>query len=57
MNDFGKLRVSSHEHELLLLLEKYPKLSRTEVIRAIEHYGPMRAAVEMELDRVSALKR
>jgi len=55
MNDL--LRVSSHEHELELLLQKYPKLARTEVVRAIDRHGPMREAVEAELERISALKR
>jgi hypothetical protein len=55
MNDL--LRVSSHEHEIALLMEKYPKLTRTEVIQVIDHRGPMRDAVESELDRLSTVKR
>ena len=51
------LRVSSYEHEIQLLLEKFPKLTRTEVIQIIDREGPMRAAVESELERLSALKR
>ena len=49
--------VSSHEHELQLLLEKYPKLTRSEVVQVIDHRGPMRAPVELELERLSTLKR
>lgn len=55
MNDI--LRVTSHEHEIRLLLEKYPKLTRTELVHVIDRLGPMRAAVETELDRISAAKR
>ena len=55
MNDL--LRVSSHEHEIQLLLEKYPKLTRTEVIHVIDDRGPMRQAVEAELEKISAAKR
>ena len=55
MND--GLHVSSYEHEIALLLEKYPKLTRSEVVYVIEQHGPMRAAVELELGRISALKR
>jgi hypothetical protein len=57
MNDIDTLRVSSHEHEIQILLGKYPKLTRTEVVQVIDHRGPMRAAVETELDRLSATKR
>ena len=55
MNDV--LRVTSHEHEIRLLLQKYPKLTRTEVVQVIDRRGPMRAAVETELDKISAAKR
>jgi hypothetical protein len=55
MND--GMWVSSHEHEIRLLLEKYPKLTRTEVIHVIDHRGPTRGAVEVELERLSAMKR
>jgi hypothetical protein len=51
------LRVSSHEHEIQLLLEKYPKLTRTEVVQMIDRHGPMRASVESELEKLSATKR
>jgi hypothetical protein len=57
MNDIDTLRVSSHEHEIQLLLDRYPKLTRTEVIQVIDHRGPMRAAVETELARLSGTKR
>jgi hypothetical protein len=57
MNDIDTLRVSSHEHEIQFLLGRYPKLSRTEVVQVIDHRGPMRAAVETELDRLSRMKR
>ena len=55
MND--GIWVSGHEHEIQLLLEKYPKVSRTEVVDVIDHRGPMRASVEAELEKLSTLKR
>ena len=51
------LRVSSHEHEIQLLLQKYPKLTRSEVVHVIDRHGPMRAAVESELEKLSDAKR
>jgi hypothetical protein len=51
------LRVSVHEHEIVALQEKYPKLTRTEVLDIIGRKGPMRAQVESELERISAIKR
>ena len=49
--------VSVHEHEIYALMEKYPKLTRTEVVDVIGRCGPTRTAVEEELARVSAGKR
>ena len=51
------LRVTLHEHDLQHLMERYPKLSRTEISDIIRRCGPMRAAVEDELEKVSRLKR
>ena len=51
------LRVSVHEHEITALQEKFPKLTRTEVLDIIGRKGPMRALVESELERISAIKR
>lgn len=51
------LRVSVHEHEIKALQERYPKLTRTEVMDIIGRTGPMRAEVESELARISAIKR
>lgn len=53
----NNLRVSVHEHEIQALQERFPKLSRTEVLDIIGRKGPMRAEVESELERVSAIKR
>jgi hypothetical protein len=55
MND--TLRVTSHEHELQLLLAKYPMLSRTELVQIIDHHGPMRETVESALEKLSSMKR
>jgi hypothetical protein len=51
------LRVTLHEHEIQSLMEQYPKLTRTEISDVVTRHGPMRAAVEMELEKVSRLKR
>ena len=53
----GDLRVSVHEHEIQALQQRFPKLTRTEVVDIIGRKGPMRAEVESELERVSATKR
>jgi len=53
----NNLRVSVHEHDIQSLLQDYPMLARTEVVDVIARHGPMRAAVEFELARLSALKR
>ena len=50
------LRVTLHEHDIQYLMEKYPKLSRTEIADLIRRCGPMRVAVEAELEKVSRLK-
>ena len=57
MNDMDALRVSSHDHEIQLLLAKYPMMTRAELMHIIDHHGPMLEAVELELTRLSALKR
>ena len=51
------LRVSVHEHEVQELLGEYPKLSRAEVMDVIARNGPIRSAVEAELEKISATKR
>ena len=51
------LRVSVHEHDIQLLMSQYPKLTRTEVVDVIGRQGPIRSAVESELQRISAAKR
>ena len=51
------LRVSVHEHDVQELLGAYPKLSRTEVMDVIARNGPIRSAVESELEKISATKR
>jgi hypothetical protein len=52
-----ELRVSVHEHDIQSLLGRFPKLTRTEVVDVIGRIGPMRGAVEAELERISATKR
>jgi len=51
------LRVSVHEHDIQLLMDQYPKLTRTEVVDVIGRNGPVRSEVESELQRISAAKR
>ena len=53
----NNLRVSVHEYEIQALQERFPKLSRTEVLDIIGRKGPIRTEVESELERVSAIKR
>ena len=53
----NNLRVSVHEHELHALQQRFPKLTRSEVMDIIGRKGPMRTEVEAELARISALKR
>ena len=53
----NNLRVSSHEHDISELQERYPKLTRSEVLDIIGRKGPMRDEVESELERISAIKR
>jgi len=60
MNDHTRnpmLRVTLQEHEVLSLMAQFPKLSRTEIADIVARHGPMRAAVESELARVSSFKR
>ena len=51
------LRVTLQEHQVQALMEKYPKLTRTEITDVITRKGPMRTAVEAELARISNGKR
>lgn len=54
---FHALRVSLQEPDVRELLERFPKLSRTEVTDAITRFGPMRSVVEVELARLAGAKR
>ena len=55
--DSGKwLRVTLSDASLKELLERYPKLSRTEIADVVSRSGPMREAVEGELQRISSRK-
>ena len=54
---FTALRVTQQEHEVRELMDQFPKLTRTEISDVIQRAGPMRAAVEAELERLSASKR
>lgn len=51
------LRVTLHEQDMNALMEQFPKLSRTEISDVVTHHGPMRSAVENELERISSRKR
>lgn len=51
------LRVTLLEQDIQELLNRYPKLSRTEISDVITRDGPMRDAVESVLDRLSDGKR
>jgi hypothetical protein len=51
------LRVSLLEQDINELMNRYPKLSRTEICDVITREGPMRAAVESVLERLSGNKR
>jgi hypothetical protein len=59
MNDqSGKwLRVMVSDASLRELMQMFPKLSRTEIADVISRCGPMREAVEGELQRISTHKR
>jgi hypothetical protein len=54
---FEALRVTLQDHDLCDLLERFPKLSRTEIADAVMRAGPMRSRVERELARLSDQKR
>jgi len=57
-DDTGRwLRVTLSDASLKELMERFPKLVRTEIADVIERHGPMREAVEEELYRISAGKR
>lgn len=51
------LRVTLYEHDMQSLMQMFPKLTRTEIADIVSRHGPMRAAVEAELERISRLKR
>jgi hypothetical protein len=51
------LRVSLHGTEILSLMARYPKLTRTEITDVVTRAGPMRVDVDRELTRLSSLKR
>jgi hypothetical protein len=51
------LRVSLQERDLADLMERYPKLTRTEIADVISGCGPLRNDVEEELERLSLRKR
>jgi hypothetical protein len=51
------LRVTLLEQDILELMDRFPKLSRTEISDVITRDGPMRGTVESELERLSNGKR
>lgn len=56
--DSGKwLRVTLHDGNVKELMEKFPKLTRTEIADVVSSHGPMRERVEEELQRISLRKR
>ena len=57
-DDTGRwLRVTLSDASLKELMERFPLLTRTEIADVIQRHGPMRAAVEAELARISGGKR
>ena len=59
MNDENRnrdLRISVKEGDVLDLMGRFPKLTRTEIVDVIGRAGPIREDVEMELRRLSARK-
>jgi hypothetical protein len=56
-NGNNMLRVSLHEQDMSSLMEKYPKLTRTEISDVIMKHGPLRSIVEGQLELISARKR
>jgi len=61
MNDKSRqpdfLRVGLQEQEIAELMQRYPKLTRTEIADIVSAKGPMRHHVEQELARLSDAKR
>lgn len=56
-DDSGKwLRVTVTDASLKELMDRFPKLARTEITDVISCHGPMREAVEEELLRISSRK-
>jgi uncharacterized protein (DUF433 family) len=51
------LRVTLQGTEVLSLMARYPKLTRTEITDVVTRMGPMRTHVEQELTRLSSFKR
>ena len=57
-DDTGRwLRVTLSDSSLKELMERFPKLARTEIADVIQRHGPMRETVEEELYRISSGKR
>ena len=57
-DESGKwLRVTLNDGTMRELMEKFPKLTRTEISDVVSSHGPMRDAVEQELQRISGRKR
>jgi hypothetical protein len=57
-DDTGRwLRVTLSDASLKELMERFPKLARTEIADVIQVHGPMRETVEEELYRISNGKR
>jgi hypothetical protein len=58
MNDeSGKwLRVNVTDVSLKELMDRFPKLARTEISDVISRHGPMREVIEEELRRLSSRK-
>jgi hypothetical protein len=56
-DDSGKwLRVTVTDASLKELMDRFPKLARTEITDVISRHGPMREVVEEELLRISSRK-
>jgi hypothetical protein len=51
------MRVSLREPDMNELVQRYPKLARTEIADVVMSHGPLRDAVELQLERLSELKR
>lgn len=56
MSDTELPREAFHGTELLALIARFPNLTREEITAAVLAFGPKRAAIEEELERLSAEK-